>query len=146
MSVWVPWKSFLAILIGTSITVIAVVVSIIVYFKQKKRKRLSYEVISDTPLLTAEEETRNEIILMHKNEAVEKVKLIVLRLFNSGNVPIQSSDYEEPIIIRLGEAQVLSAEVIKKTPNNLKATLIVQEGTVTLSPTLLNPSDSIKIN
>ena len=132
-------------LIGASIAIIAIVVSVILYFKQLNRKRLSYEILSDTSLLTTDEETKNEIRLTYKNEPIEKVRLIVLRIFNSGNVPVESEDYEEPISIRLGDARVLSAEVIKKSPKNLKSTLIIEKGVVTLYPTLLNPADSLKI-
>lgn len=131
-------------LIGALIAIVTIIVSIAIYFKQRNRKRLSYEILSNTALLSVEEEVKNEIQLSYKGKAIEGVKLVVLRIFNSGNVPVVSTDYEKPISIEFGtETRVLTAEVIKKSPPNLQSTISIEDHVVTLYPALLNPADSI---
>jgi hypothetical protein len=59
-------------------------------------------------------------------------------------LPVVSADYEKPISIEFGkENHVLTAEVIKKCPNNLQSAISIEDHNVNLYPTLLNPADSI---
>lgn len=133
-------------IIGALIAIVTIIVSIIIYLKQRSRKRLSYEILSNTALLSVEEEIKNDIQLTYKGKVVEGVKLLVLRIFNSGNLPIVSADYERPIGIEFGkETRVLAAEVIEKNPANLQSTISIENRVVTLYPALLNPSDSVTI-
>lgn len=136
------WQFIILVIIA----IVTIIVSIIIYFKQRNRKKLSYEILSNTALLTLEEETKNDIQLSYKGTVVEGVKFLLLRIFNSGNLPIVSADYDKPIRIEFGkETQVLTAEVIKKNPPNLQSMITIEDRVVTLFPTLLNPEDSITI-
>jgi hypothetical protein len=131
-------------LIGALIAIVTIIVSIVIYFKQRSRKRLSYRILSNTVLLGVEEEVKKDIQLSYKGKAIVGVRLLVLRIFNSGNVPVVSTDYEKPISIDLGkETRVLTAEVIKKSPPNLQSAISIEDHVVTLYPALLNPADSI---
>jgi len=131
-------------LIGVIITLIAIIVSVVIYFKQKSSKKLSYKVVSNTSILTHEERVKGEFQLSYKAKKVDNVRLILLRIFNSGNVPITSADYEQPISIEFKDStQVLTAEVIRKRPSNLQAAVTIENRVVTLYPSLLNPADEI---
>lgn len=131
-------------LIGVIIALLAIIVSVVIYYKQKSSKKLSFKIVSNTSILTYEERVKNELQLSYKAKKVEDVRLILLRIFNSGNVPITSEDYEKPISVEFnGSTQVLTAEVIRKRPINLQATIAIENRVVTLYPSLLNPSDEI---
>jgi len=133
-------------IIGAIIAIVTIIVSIIIYLKQRSRKRLSYEILSNAALLSEEEEIKKDIQLTYKGKMVEGVRLLVLRIFNSGNLPIVSADYERPIKIEFGkETRVSTAEVIKKKPANLQSTISIENRVVTLYPALLNPTDSVTI-
>ena len=133
-------------LIGALIAVVTVVISIIIYFKQRNCKKLSYEILSNTAIMSTEEKIKDDIQLSYKGKVVKDVKLLVLRIFNSGNLPVVSADYEKPISIEFGkETRVLTAEVIKKSPDNLQSTISIENQVVTLYPALLNTEDSITI-
>jgi len=69
-----------------------------------------------------------------------------LKFINNGNLPITSVDYEKPLSVHFGEtANILSAEISKTDPENLGVTISANINSFVLSPTLLNPKDSISI-
>lgn len=136
------WQFF----IGAFIAIVTIAISIVIYFKQRNRKKLSYEILSCTDILSTEENIEDDVQLSYKGKIVEDVKLLVLRIFNSGNLPVVSVDYEKPISIEFGkDTGVLTAEVIKKDPDNVQSTVGIEDHVITLYPALLNPGDSITI-
>jgi hypothetical protein len=87
------------------VTVISAITPIIVFFYQRNRKVLAYEIISANPLLTRNElEGRIKIILDDRIE-VPNIFILVFKLINSGNIPIISSDYESPIKVSFDNQQ-----------------------------------------
>ncbi len=138
-----PFGQFLTVAI---IAIIAIVVTIILYLIQRQRKSLSWEIISNTPLLSIDEEIRGDLQVLFAGKPVHDVQLIIFKIINSGNVPIKSTDYERPIKLKFGEnALILTAKVTEKTPSSLE-TPIKNEGTsVVLEPTLMNEGDSFTI-
>ena len=138
-----PLWQFVTVVI---IAIIAIIVTIILYLIQRRRKSLSWEIISNTPLLSIDEEIRGNLQVLFAGKPVQDVQLIILKIINSGNVPIKSTDYERPINLKLGEnALILTAKVTEKNPSGLE-TPITNEGTrVVLEPTLMNEGDSFTI-
>ena len=137
-----PMWQFVAVLLA----IIAILVSISLYLKQRRRKILSYEIVSRTPLLSMEEEIKGTLKILYDGQPVERVHLIVVKIINSGNVPILSTEYERPISLSLGEeARVLTAEVSKTYPDSLKASVTIEENKIVLAKTLLNGGDSVTL-
>ena len=150
--------------VGAFFGLVAIIVSIVLYRTQRRRKALSYEIISRTSLLSIEDEIKGKLEIFFNGKPVQDVHLIVFKIINSGNVPIVSTDYERPLKLNFGEAQVLTAEVAETNPNNLQVSVKIEEtpfvskgrlvtelqpvtvwGTtkVVLEPVLLNSEDSI---
>lgn len=130
------------------IAIIAIIVSIILYLIQRRRKALSWEIISNTPLLSIDEEIKGDLQILFAGKPVQDIQLIILKIINSGNIPIKYTEYERPIYLKLGEnAQILSAKVTEKNPSNLETSVkINKEGTrAELEPTLMNEGDSFTI-
>lgn len=65
-----------------------------IYFKQRQRKNISFEVLSNSSLLSVQDEIKKDVQILYKGKLVQQVNLILLRLVNSGNVPILSVDFE----------------------------------------------------
>lgn len=134
--------SFIAVLVA----IVAIFTSIVLYGKQRRRKALSYQIITQTPLLTVKEEIGKDVQILYKEKLVQQVHLIEVKIINSGNIPIEEDHYERPIGLNFGEeAQILTAEVVETNPDSLHASIDVQGGKVVLVPTLLNQGDSVKI-
>ncbi len=76
------------------------------------------------------------------------MRLIVLRIWNSGDVAIRPDDFVEPITINFGENEILDAQIVEITPKNItssKESLIQKSESVELKPLLLNSKDSIEL-
>lgn len=132
--------------IGALVAVVAIIISVIFYFSQKRRKQLSYEVISLNSILSHSEELEGKLKILFEGEQVNQVHLIVIQLTNTGNIPIISKDYEREISIKfLEDSRILSAQISDTFPSNLGATLSYNLENIKLQPVLLNRGDSITI-
>jgi hypothetical protein len=131
-------------LVGSLLAVVTIIVSVAVYMKQRQRKRLSYQIVSNTPLLSVEEEIKKDLVIQYKGKEVKEVDLLVVRIVNTGNIPIDKKDFDRPITLDLGEeAQILTAEISDKKPDELQPSINVEQSKVKLEPILLNQGDEI---
>ena len=60
-------------LIGVIITIFAIVISVVIYLKQRSRKKLSFEILSNTSVITEKEKIKNDIQLSYRGQIVEDV-------------------------------------------------------------------------
>lgn len=95
------------------IAIVAVIVTVIIYLKQRKRKSLGYEVFSFIPLSSVDPSTLGSnqqagLQFTFKGETVPQAHSISIKFTNSGNVPLPKEDYDEPISLSFGEAKVLA--------------------------------------
>jgi hypothetical protein len=125
-----------------------IIVAIIIFFLQRRKKSLAYDVIANTSLLALDEEIKGKIQILYDGTSVQKVHLLILHIMNDGNVPIIKSDFESPLTFEFGEnTRILSAELIKTEPANLKPEFwgSPSESNISLEPLLLNSKDSIQL-
>lgn len=124
----------------------AALIAICIYLKQRNRKLLSYSVLTNSRLLSIRNEIKGKIKIMYQSKEVENVNLVEIKIFNSGNVPIEEKDIKEPISIFYGKnSQILSTEVSEVEPVNLDISLDNKDSLVELSKVLINSGDSITI-
>ena len=91
----------------------AVVVGILGLIVYRNRKRLSYKVILQERLLGVQEYMEGRVHVTFDGKPVHDVRMVILHLPNTGNVPIEESDYLHPLGFNFGsDASVLSAEVV----------------------------------
>jgi len=132
--------------IGAILALAAIFISIGLYLRQRRRKAMSYEIVSQTPLLSMEEEVKGKLKILFEDEPVQKVHLIVAKIINAGNLPILPTDYQRPLSFGFdNEARVLTAEVIETNPDSLEASIGIEGKKVAFEPTLLNEKDSITL-
>jgi hypothetical protein len=136
-----PWQ-----LIGTLLAVVAICVSILIYKAQRQIKKISYEILSKTQLLTVDEELEGKLQVLYAGEPARDICLLIVKVFNSGNQPILAADYERPISFFTGpSSKILSAVITEVDPKNLSAEINLQNSSVVLRPLLLNAKDSLTI-
>jgi len=132
------------------LVIMTIIVPIILYWKQRQRKSLGYEVLSCIPLSSVDRRTlwsyqQAGLQFTFKGEVIH---LITIKVTNTGNVPIKKDDYDAPISFRFGEkAKVLAWRWVEKKPEIIElGTLKSDEtGRATIDPTLLNSKDSFMI-
>jgi hypothetical protein len=136
------WQS-----IGVVVAIIAIVVSIIIYRRQTQRKALTFVVKSAYPLLTGTEELKGRLQVQVDGVAVNNIDLMFIEFSNSGNVPIERSDFDSPVEVRFEPpARIISVVVDSEEPKEIGALLSIQEeNSVTLNPLLLNPGDKVTL-
>lgn len=132
--------------VGVLCAILAVVVTIFIFLAQRKTKRLSYEITSNTQLLGVKDEIQGKVQVLYDGEEVKNVHLLTIRFTNSGNQSIASSDYERPLSVEVNsDAKILTHEVIDETPENLGATVTLEESKLIFAPVLMNAKDSFSI-
>lgn len=144
--VWGFFGVIVALLIG------AAAISLTLWLRN--RKALTYDVISDVPIVTLRPGETNgiaeDIEIRYKGTTVRDVRLIVVRIWNSGNVPIVPNDYVEPLSLTF-RGQLLASDVIDSTPPQLRRDLFAGGGvgpdtaTVAFKQVLLNAGDSVSV-
>lgn len=122
---------------------IGLVAALVIYRWQRQRKGLGVAVLTSRPLLTAP--SPFGVSVHHDGKEVSEPRLVILRIANTGNVPIGTTDFERPLSIGFAYCQVLSAEVTGVRPDDLTPTLRTDGSTVTIDPCLLNPTDLIEV-
>lgn len=134
------------ILLGFLAVIAAITVPLIIYFLQKSRKRLSYEVISNTQLVGIKSEIKDKVKILYDEKQVINVHLISIRFINNGNQPISIDDYAKPITINYNNPiSVLTCEVLEQYPENLDVVIAKESRYIKIDPLLLNSNDSFVI-
>ncbi|MCJ7425041.1 hypothetical protein MUP01_12370 [Candidatus Bathyarchaeota archaeon] len=130
--------------LGSMLTVLAIVVSIILYLKNRNRKRLSYGATSVAVLPSVETPIRSKLKIFFEDKIVKQIYLNTVTIANSGNQPIKREDYERPLSLNLEkQTQLLSVKLSKKTPESLQPSFSVENEKVIINPVLLNSGDQI---
>ncbi len=121
-------------------------IAVFIYLLQRRKKSLSYQVISEAPLLTVREGLEGNIKILYGEKLVPDVHLVVIRILNNGNTPILSSDFEENLQFSFGQkTAILSAEVTDSLPKTFKPAIDVEADHIVLQRTLLNGGDEATI-
>lgn len=69
---------------------ILVAVGIALYFQWwRNRKRLSYEILSNVVLVSAEKEIEDKIEILYEGQSVKNVRILVIKVVNDGYQPIK---------------------------------------------------------
>ena len=132
--------------VGAVLAAIAIATAILLYYWQRNRKRLSYQILANTAVLTVDERIRGKLKVSYEDIPVRNLQLLLLKFINSGNLPIAKADFERPLSISFGsEAKIFSSEVIASSPSDLCPSISVTTHAIAVSPLLLNPSDYFTI-
>ncbi len=134
-----------------------IAVTLVLWTMGLRNKEISYEIVSNTPLISLKEEVKDHIQIVFRNEPVHDVHLILVKVTNTGHIPIKASDFDEKLSINMdSEARILVAEIVETMPRNLEKrtkedtetkSLIssISNNQVVLNPVLLNYKDYILV-
>src|SRR2546425_8100170 len=111
----------------------------------RRRKELSFEILSTILALTPRDELEGRLKITFEGRTIKDVWLVVVQLFNSGNEAILATDFVQPLSIDPTRGVVLSAEVIETIPTDLNAQTAIEAVGAKLTPLLLNPGDVITL-
>jgi hypothetical protein len=136
---------------GGIVAVGALLVSIVIGILQLRAaqpptKAIKCVIVSSTPLVKVDTRLKNDLQVLYKGKAVQDATSVILRISNSGKLPIARKDFDRPITFIFAQSsEILSAEVVKTEPKGLGAQLQTTNNNIELQPLLLNSRDSVDI-
>lgn len=135
--------------------IIPAITAFIIYLFQRSRKELAYEILSVTPILSNKPIIDGSLEISFNGKILENAKLVIVKVFNSGNSPIRSQDFEKNLNLMIDNASVslIAAEVSETQPENLDVNISwinhseedVEKSFLSVNPLLLNPKDSFEL-
>ena len=129
-------------IIGHLLEIIIVIAAFVIFFLQIRKKTLTYTVLTNSGLVPVSYEVQSNIQILYKGKVVPKVRLVEIRIKNSGSLPIKPEDYIEPLSLRLPNSKILASEV--RDDHSVGAyieTKLSNRSEIVLSKTLLNPTE-----
>lgn len=145
---------FLTIL-GIAATLLAGIIGAIVaywiYRRQRSKKEITYQVISDAPIANINKEVKDRVKILFDGNPVEDINLLVLKVWNPGRVAVKRDDFDEPITFEFGERKVVASDILSMEPANLidtkdiKTFFTLGSESVELQKFLLNPKEEISL-
>lgn len=140
------WAQILSI----PIAVIAILVSIWLYYKSKQRKAIAcvFDQIESPLEIKAGEALDGAIRISYKGKSVRNIFLVRFKVKNTGNLPIRQTDIISPLTFRFEKDTVVLREprVIEQKPSNLRIKWGIKktdEKEVIFLFDLLNPGDEV---
>jgi hypothetical protein len=135
------------VIISSSLALLAISVSVFLYRLQRRFKALTYQVSPAFPILSVRESVKGSVKILYEDKLVEGIEGVTIKIQNAGSEPIQKADFDRPVTVDFGEgAQILEAEIAEKKPDETEADIIINESSVQLTPTLLNPDDFVTMS
>jgi hypothetical protein len=130
--------------------IFAILIPLLFYLLDKKRKEISYEILSNIPLLSVQKDIIDKLQVFYYNKPVDSVRVLNIKICNTGNVAIKSEDFDQsnPIELDFGQkSRLLDVEVLGTSPQNLRSRikLSVDQRSIKLEPLLLNAKDYLKL-
>src|SRR4030095_8429547 len=138
-------------------TLFGVSVSVCLWILNQRRKELSYRVLRGDALVNVKGEAKRRGEVRFDGRPVEDAHLVVVRVANSGHLPINPGDYQGKLAICVNPgSSILMADVIETVPGDLDERLPQQNGQrsliervqkdrLILQPVLLNEDDSLSV-
>jgi hypothetical protein len=130
---------------GVVVGLVAILITVILFLAQRSKKRLAYYLLTETPLLSVDDEIKGKIKIRYGRKSIQNIHLVLLYIWNKGNVDIATSDYEQPIVFSFPDSEILSAEVVEVSPKNLQPTIMAELSKLTVDPIMLNKGDFMTI-
>jgi len=129
-------------IINHLLEIITIIAVFVIFFLQIRKKTLTYTVLTNSEVVPGSRDGKSNIQIHYKGKVVHQVRLIEIRIKNSGGLPIKPEDYIEPLSLRLPNSEILSSEV--RDAQSLGAYIETESShrsEIVLSKTLLNPTD-----
>jgi hypothetical protein len=133
-------------IITTLLTIISLGLLARNFIKRIIQRSISYETLSNIPILNVNEGDQARVQLLFDNKPVRDARLVTFRIWNSGSPTIQRNDYLKPTMIEFGtHTNVLEADVIEMKPNSLRPNVSTSadKKRVILKPMALKSNESI---
>jgi hypothetical protein len=126
-----------------TIGIVGICVTVYLWWRSRAPKAISYRLTAPA-VVSVQRGVEDQVSVLYAGEPVRDVRLLNLRIANTGNGDIKPEDFEVPFSVALGKgARVLSGPTVGNTnPSELRPELSLKEDRLVIAPLLLNGSRS----
>jgi len=113
---------------------------------QRPQKKINWDILSNIPVAHTNEEELIKILF--KGKPVDNVRLVLIRISNTGRVAIKAEDYIKPITFDF-QGRILSSELVGIEPRgsaNRYITISSNKNILEIDKLPLNPKEEIIIS
>lgn len=137
---WLKWAAMFVV------TVLGVLIPIGLWVLDLNSKSLLVRIVSEAPVAAPiATNTLSDLAVSYEGRVLKAPYLVVVEVSNDGYRSILSNEYEEPIRIEVkNRANLVSAQLIDASPAGFEPAYIINKNSLEVSPTLLNPGDSMR--
>ena len=129
--------------VGALFALAAIGVSVWVYIAQTPRKRLLIQRVARVPLVTVGADRIPGLQITIDGRKIEKATVVLIRITNSGKVPLMAGDFDQNITLDFeAGAVVLDAQIADTQPKYQPITTEHSANLVSFSKNLMNPGDT----
>jgi len=129
---------------ATCLSLLSVIVPIALWRADINPKSLGLNLLSSFEIISSTPGTQQALRVLYQGVEVKQPYSTIVELTNSGSKPIQASDIDGQIEIRVsGPANLLRSQVISRIPESLEPQVRTNKKSIEIAPLLLNPNDRI---
>ncbi|WP_294261583.1 hypothetical protein [uncultured Comamonas sp.] len=132
--------------VATILSLLAIIVSYLIYRWQRNIKEISCGVVKSSSLLSVHEDISSRVKVLFDGNEVQNLKLFTIGFKNSGNIPILRTDFEYGIKVILNRAEIISIVTDEVYPSNLVVDFENTDYGIYISPLLLNKGEYFTLN
>src|SRR5260221_9556305 len=133
--------------LGLVIGALGLLVPVVIYLKQRSKKEVSYHVYDSISLINIKEEVKENFEVSYRGIPVQDATLLSVRVWNSGNIPIEEADFIDPIKLDFGKVTTVIFYCVASDPDNILGQYkdLGGEGYITFIPRLFNKGYEITV-
>lgn len=112
--------NFISISIGTTGIIVAILIGIYQVRAGHTKRRLEYEIVSDAPIIAANNIIRGKgnLEILLDGRPIKNARVLVIRIKNTGNTSIRKEDYFEPMVF-VFQTKIINADILETNPSDL---------------------------
>jgi hypothetical protein len=134
-----------------AVLIVGVVVPVLIYRRQRSFTSVDYQIVADINLIESDaaDAFGGRVKVMLNDRPLRHPRIVDVQVMNTGNTPVQASDYQSPIVFALDNGDPpLDATVIGESSPHITGNLFAQGDpprTISIRPPLLNEDESFTL-
>ena len=134
--------------VGAFLALLAILVTWIVYRKQKTTKVMAYQILEPVSLVKIHKEFGDELKIIFRDFEAKSAYIGFINIVNKGNTLITRKDFDANLSVSFTDkGQLISFSIVDKFPKNLPINIISNsENSITLDAFLLNAKENFTLS
>ena len=125
-----------------AVTFLGIIVAISQFTAARQSKSLAFSLIARSLIVNSPQAGLGELEVSYRGEKIQKLESLTVRFENTGNIRINTRDFERPVKVIFGyQSQIVSAKLSDASPPGLRPKISTAANVVRIEPLMLNPKD-----